>query len=112
MTPEAIKETRLDAEERYISYIFPRQSGKQHNNLKTYPQNDSAKGNDGYPKTRQAKLHFLYKYSKSSIVGHPLMRELHFLKMVLIETNSETRRLMITSTGRQTILQVSLSRRQ
>ena len=58
---------RIDAEERYLSYIFLRQSGNQHKNLKTDLQNDFTTGDDRYPKTRQATLHLLDKYSKSVV---------------------------------------------
>ena len=46
MTPEDKKETREDAEDRYLSYIFLSKSGKQHNKLKTYLQNDFTSGDD------------------------------------------------------------------
>ena len=51
MTLEEKKETQEYAEERYLSYIFLRQSGNQNNNLKTDLQNDFNTGNDSYPKT-------------------------------------------------------------
>ena len=51
MNLEGKKETRKDAEEHYLSYIFLRKSGKQHNKLKTDLQNDSTKGKYQYPKT-------------------------------------------------------------
>ena len=35
MTPEYKKDTREDAEELYLSYIFLRESIKDHNKLKT-----------------------------------------------------------------------------
>jgi hypothetical protein len=62
------KETRAKAEERYLSYVFLRQSGKQHNKLKVDLQNDFTTGDDRYPKNRQQTLHLLDKYSKSMIV--------------------------------------------
>jgi hypothetical protein len=61
--------TREDAEERYLSYVFLRQSGKQHNKLKVDLQNDFTTGDDRYPKNRQSTLHLLDKYSKSIIVS-------------------------------------------
>ena len=70
MSPAAQLATRADAEERYLSYVFLRQSGKQHNKLKVDLQNDFTTGDDHYPKTRQATLHLLDKYSKSIIVSH------------------------------------------
>ena len=70
MTPEQQTEVRTKAEERYLSYIFLRQSGKQHNKLKVDLQNDFTTGDDRYPKNRQATLHLLDKYSKSIVVSH------------------------------------------
>ena len=58
---------RTDAEERYISYAFPRQSGNQHKNLKVDLQNDFTTGDNRYPKTRQQTLHLLDKYSKTVV---------------------------------------------
>jgi hypothetical protein len=43
---------REDAEERYISYAFLRQSGTQHGNLKMDLQNNFTTGNNRYPKNR------------------------------------------------------------
>jgi hypothetical protein len=68
MTDEQQKDTRAKAEERYLSYVFLRQSGKQHNKLKVDLQNDFTTGDDRYPKNRQATLHLLDKYSKSIVV--------------------------------------------
>jgi hypothetical protein len=70
MTPEQQTDTRDKAEERYLSYVFLRQSGKQHNKLKIDLQNDFTTGDDRYPKNRQATLHLLDKYSKSTVVSH------------------------------------------
>jgi hypothetical protein len=58
------KLVRDDAEERYVSYAFLRQSGIQHGNLKVDLQNDFTTG-DCYPKNRQQTLHLLDKYSKT-----------------------------------------------
>jgi hypothetical protein len=63
------KEARETAEERYLSYVFLRQSGKQHNKLKVDLQNDFTTGDDRYPKNRQSTLHLLDKYSKTAIVS-------------------------------------------
>ena len=68
ITSEEKKYTREDAKERYLSYIFLRQSGNQHNKLKNDLQNNFTTGDDRYPKTRQATLNFLDKHSKSEIV--------------------------------------------
>jgi hypothetical protein len=58
---------RDDAEERYVSYVFLRQSGAQHANLRVDLQNDFTTGDNRYPKTRQATLHLLDKYSKTVV---------------------------------------------
>jgi hypothetical protein len=49
----------IDAEERYISYVFLHQSGPQHGKLKVDLQNDFTTGDNHYPKTRQHTLHLL-----------------------------------------------------
>jgi hypothetical protein len=61
------KLVRDDAEERYVSYDFLRQSGIQHGNLKVDLQNDFTKGNNHYPNNRQQTLHLLDKYSKTVV---------------------------------------------
>jgi hypothetical protein len=58
---------RKDAEERFISYAFLRQSGPQHGKLKVDLQNDFTTGNNYYPKTCQQTLHLLDKYSKTTV---------------------------------------------
>jgi hypothetical protein len=58
---------REDAEERYISYAFLRQSGTQHGNLKVDLQNDFTTGDNRYPKNRQQTLHLLDKYTKTVV---------------------------------------------
>jgi hypothetical protein len=57
-----------DAEERYISYAFLRQSRAQHGNLKVDLRNDFTTGSNQYPKTHQQTLHLLEKYSKTVVV--------------------------------------------
>jgi hypothetical protein len=56
-----------DAEERYISYAFLRQSGTHHGNLKVDLQNDFTTGDNRYPKNIQQTLHLLDKYSKTVV---------------------------------------------
>jgi hypothetical protein len=56
-----------DAEERYVSYAFLRQSGMQHGNLKVDLQNDFTTGDNRYPKNLQQTLHLLDKYSKTVV---------------------------------------------
>ena len=55
---------REKAEEQYLSYVFFRQSGTQHNKCKVDLNNDYTEGEDLFPKNRQAALHLLNKYSK------------------------------------------------
>jgi hypothetical protein len=52
---------QTDAEERYISYTFLRQSGNQHCNLKVDLQNYFTTGNNRYTKIHQQTLHLLDK---------------------------------------------------
>jgi hypothetical protein len=61
------KLVRDDAEERYISYAFLRQSGIQHGNLKVDIQNDFTTEDNRYTKNRQQTLHLLDKYSKTVV---------------------------------------------
>ena len=56
-----------DAEERYISYVFLKQSGVQHKTLTVDLKNDFTTGDNHYPKTRQQTLHLLDKYSKTVV---------------------------------------------
>jgi hypothetical protein len=56
-----------NAEERYVSYAFLRQSGNQHGNLKVDLQNDFTTGDTRYPKNPQQTLHLLEKYSKTAV---------------------------------------------
>ena len=65
LTPEQQTVVRTDAEERYLSYVFLRQSGKQHSNLRRDLQNGFTTGDNRYPRTRQQTLHLLDKYSKT-----------------------------------------------
>jgi len=58
---------RDDAEERYRSYVFLKQSGGQHGHLKQTLQNDFTTGDNHYPKNRQQALHLLDKFSKTVV---------------------------------------------
>jgi hypothetical protein len=58
---------RDDAEERYVSYAFLRQSGTQHSNLKVDLQNDFTTGDNHYPNNRQQTLHLLDKYRNTVV---------------------------------------------
>ena len=54
-------EVRKDTEERYLSYIFLRQSENQYNKLKVDLQNDFTKSDDWYPKNTQETITHLDK---------------------------------------------------
>ena len=57
---------------RNVTYpTFLSQSGKQHNKLRNDLQNDYTTGKYQFPNIHQATLHFLYKYSNSSIISQP-----------------------------------------
>ena len=56
-----------EQEERYIAYIFLRQSGKQHGKLQGDLKDDFTTGEQKYPTTRQQTLHLLDKYTKSVV---------------------------------------------
>jgi hypothetical protein len=62
-------EVKEKAEEQYLSYVFLRQNGKQHNKSKVDLQNDFTTGDDRYPKNQQSTLHLLDKYSKTAVVS-------------------------------------------
>jgi hypothetical protein len=68
LSAEQKQAVREDAEERYISYAFLRESGAQHGNLKVDLRNDFTTSSNRYPKTRQQTLHLLDKYSKTVVV--------------------------------------------
>ena len=59
--------THEDAEERYLSYVFLRQSGPQHGNLTVDLQNDFTTRDKRYTKNRQQTLHLLDKYIKAVV---------------------------------------------
>jgi hypothetical protein len=60
-------DVREDAKERHLAYCMLQNSGKQHGTLKMDLQNDFTMGDNHYPKTQQATLHLLYKYTKPAI---------------------------------------------
>ena len=64
LTIDEQQAVKVDAKERYMSYVFLRQSGKQHGNLKVNLQNDFTTEDNHYPKNRQQTLHLLDNYSK------------------------------------------------
>ena len=52
MSTEEQEDVKYNSEERYLSYAFLRQSGKQHNKLKTDLQNNFTTSNGRMPKKR------------------------------------------------------------
>ena len=71
LPPAKQQEIMERAEERYISYVFLRQSGKQHHKLKTNLSDAFTTGEDGFPQNRQEVLHLLDKYSKATVLNTP-----------------------------------------
>jgi Reverse transcriptase (RNA-dependent DNA polymerase) len=71
LDPDEKEEVREDAKERYLAYIFLRQSGTQHEQLKRDLSNDFTKAADAatrakvYPKTRDEVYGYLQRYSKT-----------------------------------------------
>lgn len=51
--------------EKFLSYMFLRQAGKQHADLRTDLQNNYTGGDDRYPDTRQTTLHVFDRYVKT-----------------------------------------------
>jgi hypothetical protein len=70
---------RDDAEERYVSYAFMRQSGNQHGNLKQDLQNDFTTGDNRYPKNRQQT------YSKTAVAKASKSEGTSFFRRVVGE---------------------------
>ena len=58
-----------DADERYKTFVFLKQSGKQHNRLRVVLANSFTIGKNHYPKNRQAALHLLDRYGKDAKIG-------------------------------------------
>jgi hypothetical protein len=75
LSAEHKQAVRKDAEERYISYAFLRQSGAQHGNLKVDLRNNFTTGSNQYPKTHQQTLHLLEKYNKTVVVPKMTLSE-------------------------------------
>ena len=72
LTPEQQEAIKIDAEERYLAYVFLKQSGAQHKDLKKELKNDYLKahlhkGSEGiFPKTRSEVLKLLNTYKGSA----------------------------------------------
>ena len=60
-------EVRKDTEERYLSNVFWK-SGKQHNTLKVFLQDEFNTCDEQYPKNRQGTLMILYKYTRYIVI--------------------------------------------
>ena len=66
------------SEEIYLSYVFLRQSGKQHNKLNTNIQNDSTTGDDSMPKKLHMTLQLLDNYTKNKVLIQPTQEGVKF----------------------------------
>ena len=60
-------EIQVDAEERYLAYIFLKQSAKKSKKLRMNLSDDYTTREKKYPTSRQATLHYLEKHSKSDV---------------------------------------------
>ena len=58
---------RADAAERYLFYIFLRQSAKSSEKFKTNLSDNCTTGGKKYPSTRQETFHYLEKHIKNSV---------------------------------------------
>jgi hypothetical protein len=69
LTADQQEDVCNNTEEWFLAYVFLKQSGKQHANLKMDLQNDFTTGNNRYPRNQQQTLHLLNKYSKSAVLN-------------------------------------------
>ena len=60
-------EIQTDAEERYLAYIFLKQSSKTSEKLRTNIIDEYTTGEKKYPTSRQENIHYLEKHSKSVV---------------------------------------------
>ena len=60
-------EVQKYSEERYLAFLMLRNSGKEHDCLRDDLNNDYAKDNDQYTKTRHQCAYLLQKYSKKKV---------------------------------------------
>ncbi len=67
MDPDDQAKIRVEAAEAFLSYVMIRQSGRQHQKLRTDLMNSSTTGSNMYPPDRQATLHLLDQYSKAPV---------------------------------------------
>ncbi|MGL5935066.1 MAG: hypothetical protein ACRCZI_05535, partial [Cetobacterium sp.] len=66
LTNKELEDVEEKAEERYYAYIMLQNSSAEHGKLKAGLVGDYAKGQDHFPKNRQAVLHLLDKHSKNA----------------------------------------------
>ena len=71
ISTEEQEDFKRDDEEIYLSYVFLRKSGKQHNLLKTDLQNNFTTGDERMPKKCQTTLHILDNYTKNPVAIQP-----------------------------------------
>ena len=67
-------EIQTDADKSYLAYICFKQGAKTSENLRTNLRYDYTTGENKYPKSCQATLHYLEKHSKS-VVREPIAKE-------------------------------------
>jgi Rod binding domain-containing protein len=64
ITPQELKEVREQAAERFLTYVFIKNSSSAHAKLKEDLKNDFAKGHDNYPENRQEGLRLLDMFTQ------------------------------------------------
>jgi hypothetical protein len=64
LTTDELKETRDQAAERFLTYVFTKNSSSAHAKLKEDLKNDFAKGHDNYPTNRQEGLRLLDMFTQ------------------------------------------------
>ena len=67
-------EIKTDAEEKYLTYIFLKQSANTSEKLRTNLSDDYTTGENKYPTSCQATLHYLEKH-RNSVVREPIAQE-------------------------------------
>ena len=88
---------REDAEYRYLSYTFLRQSGIQHGNIKVELHNDFTTGDNRYPKNRQQTLHLrLCKAVETTEAEEAGAKEAEGVTNLSIKNNGKIRNVSIS----------------
>ena len=71
MSTEEQEDFKKNSEEIYLSYVFLRQSGKQHNKLNNDLKNNFKTSDERMPKKRQMTRHLLDNFTKNPVVSQP-----------------------------------------